>query len=587
MAPLESDGEMSDSQQLAPPRILIVEDDAEMVELMQNMLALVRCEVRVAHSGEQALSLLHEEAGTGREIDLVLLDIMVPGMDGYEVIARVKADPALRNTSIIMTTALDSVNDKTLGLGLGADDYLTKPFDPQELLARIDAVMRIRRSEQALRRRNQELSALIEINRMVTSSLELGEVLEATIQGIREILHVEAGSLVMVDEETGGLVLCQSSNPERGWITGRTIQPGEGIVGYVVQSGECKLVNNVERDPHFLAEVDEEIGFTARTILCVPLTIRDRVVGAIEVTNKIDGAFTDQDQELLQAMAASVAVALDNANLYSELAEFAKEVERSQAQLVQAEKMAAIGRLAASIAHEINNPLQSIHNSLHLSLHKGLDADKRLQYLGMAQSEVQRLIEIVQRMLDFYRPSRGSAAPTDVNDIVENVLALASKRLQHGHVCVRTQLSPDLALVPVVSDQITQVFLNIVINAIEAMPSGGELQVETMLSDDGEWVLVCFRDTGVGMSSEQVANLFEPFYTTKSNGTGLGLAISYGIVERHDGVIEVSSQSDEGATFVVKLPVCERKSESEAEGGVASETVRTLDVRPMDSERER
>jgi two-component system NtrC family sensor kinase len=554
---------MSDSQHLAAPRILIVEDDAEMVELMRNMLSLVRCEVQVAHFGEEALSLLRQEAETGREIDLILLDIMVPGMDGYEVIARVKADSLLRNTSIIMTTALDSVNNKTLGLGLGADDYLTKPFDPQELLARIDAVMRIRRSEQALRRRNQELSALIEINRMVTSSLELGEVLEATIQGIREILHVEAGSLVMVDEETGGMILCKAFSPERGWITGRTIQPGDGIVGYVVQSGNSKLVNNVERDPHFLAEVDEEMGFTSRTILCVPLMIRDRVIGAIEVINKLDGVFTEQDLELLQAMAASVAVALDNANLYSELAEFAKELERSQAQLVQAEKMAAIGQLAASIAHEINNPLQAIHNSLHLSSHDGLAQEQRMEYLGMAQSEVERLIEIVQRMLDFYRPSRGGMVPTDANSIVENVLALASKRLQHGGVRVCTQLSPDLALVPMVSDQITQVFLNIVINAIEAMPSGGDLLLRTMLSDGCEWVLVSFSDTGVGMSAEQLGNLFEPFYTTKPDGTGLGLAISYGIVESHGGMIDVSSQLDQGTTFVVKLPVYQAEMDGE------------------------
>ena len=130
-----------------------------MVELMQNMLALTRCQVQVACSGEEALSLLRQAAAAGREIDLVLLDIMVPEMDGYEVITRVKADPMLRNTSIIMTTALASISNKTLGLGLGADDYLTKPFDPQELLARIDAVMRIRRSEQALRRRNQELAS--------------------------------------------------------------------------------------------------------------------------------------------------------------------------------------------------------------------------------------------------------------------------------------------------------------------------------------------------------------------------------------------------------------------------------------------
>ncbi len=554
---------MKDGQQVAAPRILVVEDDAEMIELMQNMLSLVRCDVQIARSGEEALSRLRQEAEGGREIDLVLLDIMVPGMDGYEVVARVKADAALRNTAIIMTTALDSVSDKTLGLGLGADDYLTKPFDPQELLARIDAVMRIRRSEQAVRRRNEELSALIEINRMVTSSLELDQVLEATIQGIREILHVEAGSLVLVDEETGGLVFSKTFSPERGWITGRTIQPGEGIVGYVVESGEPKLVNNVDLDPHFVAEVDDERGFTSQMVLCVPLKIRDRVIGAIEVINKLDDEFTQQDLELLQAMAASVAVAMDNASLYSELADFADELERSQAQLVQAEKMAAIGRLAASIAHEINNPLQAIHNSLHLSLHRRLEEEKRMQYLGMAQTEVQRLIEIVQRMLDFYRPSRGGREPADVNAIAENVLALAHKRLQHGGIDVQTDLRENLPLVPVVSDQITQVFLNIVINAIEAMPEGGELLVETKLSANRDWVLTCFHDTGFGIPSEQVVNLFEPFYTTKVDGTGLGLAISYGIIERHGGEIEVSSRPGEGTLFVVRLPVKEVVAQGE------------------------
>ncbi|MDY6877678.1 MAG: response regulator [Chloroflexota bacterium] len=545
---------MNEMQQ-SPPRILVVEDEIEMLDLMRNMLRLTRCQVLVASSGEEALDILRREMAAGREIDLVLLDIMMPEMDGYEVIARVKADAVLCNTAFIVTTALDSVSDKTLGLGMGADDYLTKPFDPQELLARIDAVMRIRRSEQALRQRNLELATLVEINRMVTSSLNLDEVLEATMQGIREILRVQAGSLVLVAEETGELVFRKTLGPKRDRVAGRILQSGEGIVGYVVQSGEPQLVNDVERDPHFLAEIDEEIGFTSRIILCVPLKIHDRVIGAIEVINKLEGVFTERDLELLQAMAASVAVAVDNANLYSELADFTEALEHSQAQLVQVEKMAAIGRLAASIAHEINNPLQAIHNSLHLSLHERVDDDKRWQYLSMAQAEVQRLIEIVQRMLDFYRPSRGGVVPTDVNSVVENVLALAHKRLQHGDVRVHTHLTLDLPFIPMVSDQITQVFLNIVINAIDALPSGGDLRLETMLSKDGEWVLIRFHDTGPGMSPEQISSLFEPFYTTKTTGTGLGLAISYGIVEQHGGEIEVSSQPDQGTIFIVRLPV--------------------------------
>ena len=216
------------------------------------------------------------------------------------------------------------------------------------------------------------------------------------------------------------------------------------------------------------------------------------------------------------------------------------------------------------MAHEINNPLQAIHNTLHLSLHEGLGSDKRLQYLNMTQGEVQRLIEIVQRMLDFYRPSRGGAAPTDVNLIVKNVLTLAQKRLQHSDVRVHTRLAPDLPPVPVVPDQISQVFLNIVINALDAMLSGGDLWLETMLAESGEKVLISFRDSGQGMSPEQITNLFEPFYTTKSDGTGLGLAISYGIIERHGGAIEVFSQPGQGTTFVVELLVRPRTEEMES-----------------------
>ena len=546
---------MDNEEGLPIPRILIIEDNPEMAELMRNMLSPVRCQIQDVRSGEEALDFMRQEAEAGHETDLVLLDIMMPEMDGYEVIARLKADPLLKKTSVIMTTALDSINDKTLGLGMGADDYITKPFDPQELLARIDAVLRVRRSEKALLRRNQELAALIEIGRVVTSSLDMDEVLEATIKGIREILQVEAGSLVLVDEETDRLIFRTTFTSEQGWVAGRTIEPGKGIVGHVIQTGETKLANDVDLDPHFSAEVDEEAGLTARAILCVPLAIRNRVIGAIAVINKLNGAFTNQDRELLQAMAASVAVAVENANLYSELADFAEELERSQAQLVQAEKMAAIGRLAASIAHEINNPLQAIHNTLHLSLHKGLEIDKRLHYTGLAQAEVQRLIEIVQRMLDFYRPSRGGAEPTDINSILENVLALAQKRLEHGNVRVNMHLAPKLPPVPMVADQITQVFLNIIINAIEAMPSGGDLDLETALSQDGEWALVRFHDAGAGMSADEIANLFEPFYTTKADGTGLGLAISYGIVERHGGMIDVASLPGQGTTFVVRLPM--------------------------------
>jgi len=530
-----------------------------MVDLLLAMLGRknrVAEAVLSAYSGQEALETLRAETDADRPIDLVLLDIMMPGMDGYEVIARVKADPDLRHTSFILTTALDSVSSKTLGLGMGADDYLTKPFDPRELLARIDAVMRVRRSEQALRRRNQELAALVDINRVVTSSLDLDEVLEATMAGIREIMPVEAGCLVLVDEHTGSLICRETLTSHRSELDEESLHSNKGVIGEVVETGVTKVVNDVERDPEYPGELGVKMpGVTPESILCVPLVIRERTIGAIALVNDLNGAFSRQDVGLLTAMAGSVAVAVENANLYSEVADFATELERSQAKLVQAEKMAAIGRLAASLAHEINNPLQGIHNSLHLSLHEGLGQERRDEYVGMARNEVERLIEIVQRMLDFYRPSRGGRDVADLNEVVKNVLALARKRIQHGKIEVHTDLTEDLPGVPLIADQISQVLLNLVINGTEAMPSGGDLWVKTEVGDERDQIVLTVRDSGVGIPAEDLEHLFEPFYTTKSDGTGLGLAISYGIVERHGGTIDVSSRPGKGATFVVRLPV--------------------------------
>lgn len=229
--------------------------------------------------------------------------------------------------------------------------------------------------------------------------------------------------------------------------------------------------------------------------------------------------------------------------------------KQMQAQLIQAEKLSALGRLAASLAHEINNPLQALRSGLALLLNRPLDAEKRQRYIAVANREVERLIGIVERMLDFYRPSAEQQELTDINAILEEVLALAGKKLQHSKVSTQTKLSADLPLVRGVTSQIKQVFLNLLLNAIEAMPDGGKLTITTGFSPDRREVQIAFADTGHGIPEGEISKIFEPFYTTKLKGTGLGLAISYGIVERHGGWIEVSSEVGQGSTLTVCLPV--------------------------------
>jgi signal transduction histidine kinase len=245
----------------------------------------------------------------------------------------------------------------------------------------------------------------------------------------------------------------------------------------------------------------------------------------------------------------------------AELIALTRELERSQAQLVQSEKMAAAGRLAASLAHEINNPLQAIHNCLTLAQRFPLEVDEHSDFLALAGEEVERLINLVRRILEFVRPSRGHRTLVSVNDLIEHVVALTQNKLQHSDVELHLDLTPELVPVQVVADQISQVVLNLIVNAIEAMPDGGQLELASR--QVGEWVEILVKDSGPGLSKKQIDHLFEPFFTTKPAGTGLGLAISFGIVERHGGTIQVTSDDETGAVFAVRLPVGSSHKRSE------------------------
>jgi two-component system NtrC family sensor kinase len=295
----------------------------------------------------------------------------------------------------------------------------------------------------------------------------------------------------------------------------------------------------------------EAINMTPLHILSVPFFKQREMVGVLVALGQ--APLDEEYLPLMQHIAATVGVAVDNAQLFEDLEAFAEELERSQNQLIQVEKMAAVGRLAASLAHEINNPLQAIQNSLHLALHKGLEGDRRRQYLEMVQQEVGRLVQIVRRMLDFYRPASAMKA-LSINRPVENALAIANKRLEQSQVEVMVRLEENLPSVRGVENQLVQVFLNLILNAMEAMPEGGSLWVATAHHAEREQVVVAFRDSGPGIPPEIREHLFEPFHTSKSSGTGLGLAISYGIVERHGGVIDVESPPEGGTTFIVRIP---------------------------------
>jgi len=248
-----------------------------------------------------------------------------------------------------------------------------------------------------------------------------------------------------------------------------------------------------------------------------------------------------------------------------------RELERRRLEqvLFDTEKLAATGRLAASIAHEINNPLEAVQNSLYLLSRAVPDESPERSFLDIATRETQRMSRILRQMLGFYRPTT-SMGPTDVNALVLEAETLVAKRLRETGVRIEKELLPDLPLIRASADQLKQVLLNLYLNATEAMPTGGRLIVAThtgggeLDAHAADVVRIDVRDTGSGISDEAIARIFEPFFSTKmEKGTGLGLWVSHGIVQAHGGTLKVRSRPGQGTTFTITLPIAGPQDDGE------------------------
>ncbi len=231
-----------------------------------------------------------------------------------------------------------------------------------------------------------------------------------------------------------------------------------------------------------------------------------------------------------------------------------------QTQLVRAEKLAAIGQLAASIAHEVGNPLQAIQGFLSLFLEQCPPNVDNQHYLILAEEEIERIVQVLARLRDLYRPRADVVAEANINDLIEAVLLLTSKQLERSRINVHKELSSEVPNIPMVADQLKQVLLNLVLNASDAMQEGGLLTLRTFVESDRKGrrvATIVFTDTGVGIAPDQLPHLFDGLHTTKERGMGLGLYTSKAIVERHLGRITAQSELGVGTTFTITLPVQE------------------------------
>jgi len=408
----------------------------------------------------------------------------------------------------------------------------------------------------AMRDHAQEMATLNEMSLSLTASLDPARVIDAALTRVQHLFHADSVALFQRDQTSST------------FQAGRILMAGElediplplapgGLADWASSQTQPVLVVDVQQDETLLPFVDGHLPHQVRSLMVAPLTTPAHSVGVVLVATGKVGIYLPGHLQILRALAATLAVALDNARLYDDLRNSLREQQKAQEQLIHAEKMAALGRLAASIAHEINNPLQAVLGCLRLSQEElaGQSRREKLErHLDIAVVEVKRVSEIVHRMHDFYRHARTEMCATDVRVIMDSVLLLSNKQLQHSNVIVECVYCENIPTIEANPDHLKQVFLNLVLNAVDAMPNGGTLRIQTCL-DGSDTVQIAIGDTGMGMSQEVLSHLFEPFFTTKEHGSGLGLSISYGIIEAHNGEISVKSQVGQGTTFVIYLPV--------------------------------
>ena len=290
-------------------------------------------------------------------------------------------------------------------------------------------------------------------------------------------------------------------------------------------------------------------------VSCSPLTGAD---GAFQGTVAVVIDIT----ELRQAQAEAERVKLAYTERLEEtVRERTRRLEEAQAQLVQSTKMAAMGRLAAGVAHEINNPagvlLMKLEFLLSIADSEAL-SPRAVSTLEIAVQQTRRIDQIVDNLLTFSRPSKGSVSAVDVNDVVRVAMQLSGRVLRSEGIQFEGRLTDGLPAVRGASTELEQVVINLINNSVDAMPGGGKLTVSTAAGEgEDQEVLIVVADTGVGISEEDVERIFDPFFTTKEvgKGTGLGLSISYGIVDKVGGAIEVDSAIERGTTMTVRLPV--------------------------------
>jgi signal transduction histidine kinase len=389
-------------------------------------------------------------------------------------------------------------------------------------------------------------------SKAMVTILDLKSLSKKIIETVTQTMGVEKASLFFLNEERGGYYLLESKNIKIASFP-PVLSKGDPLPQYLQKIKEIVIREELVKGVT-IPEISDVVNTLTRleAEVTLPLISKGQLIGMINLSHKFNkDIYSHEDIELLSTLANQTTVAIENARLYDDL-------KKSKSYIRRADRLASLGTLTAGIAHEIRNPLVAIKTFTQLLPERIDDEEFRNHFLNIASGEVDRISALVTELLEFARPSEPKFELEDINGILDGMILLVSTETKSKRIDILKDYGSDLSPITIDREQMKQVFLNMLLNAIEATPENGKIYVKTRsyTKPDGEpYIQIEFTDTGCGIRPEYLEDIFTPFFTTKEKGSGLGLSISNQIIQDHKGYIDVESQVNRGTSFFINLPL--------------------------------